>query len=226
MAFPQIRTGGYRYGAEIADVTAHSVTLPSEAEIGDLILVFFAVDSNVTLTIDTGISGANWNTASTRNLSAVTAGVFWKIAQGEGYDYLTINTTSEMASFVSYAIYNHFITTPITISSSATGTSANMNPPSLTPSYGGHDYLWFVFGGMDGIYAAEAAPTDFSGLLVANNASSQGSTCSVAYREYNTSSAYNPDAFTSTAEDWITYTVIVNPASVNGIPIPMFGYIN
>ena len=220
MAFPQIRSDGYRYGAETVNTTAHSISLPiNEIQADDLILVFFAIDSSEGLTIDTIISGINWVTETTYSTTNVTAGIFWKIAEGEGYDYLTINTASEMASFVSYTITGYRESEPITVSTSATGSSTNMDPPSLTPLYGGQDYLWFVFGAMDGFVSASAAPSNFSDLLTANNLEEDGCTCSVANRQYNTTSAYNPGTFTNSTGDWIAFTVIVNPAPPLGIGI-------
>lgn len=225
MAFPQIRADGYRTGAETSNSTSHSVSLPTtELEVDDLILVFFACDGSETLTIDTGISGSNWNIAAGYDSGYHTVGVYWKIAEGEGYDYLTINTTSEMASYISYAIYDYRSGDPLDISTYASGSSTNMNPPALTPSYGSLDYLWIVIGFCDALPYATAAPTDFSDLLYAYGGSLYSTTCSSATREYNTGSSYDPGTFTSSTADWISYTIVINPLPSLGIGINGFAY--
>jgi hypothetical protein len=223
MAFPQI-TYETRYGAEISNNTSHSISLPTDMVEGDLILVLFAVDASETLTINTGISGNNWNVAGSQATTPITAGVFWKIAEGEGYDYLQIDTTSEAASYISYGITGFYVADPIDISSVGTGSSTNMDPPSLTPSYDTRDYLWIVFGAMDGIVYATQAPNDFSDLVVGNNSYEDGCTCSSATREYRYGSAYNPGTFTNNSGDWITYTIIINPTSVVGVEFTNFFY--
>lgn len=225
MAFPQIRSS-IRYGSETSNVTAHSVAMPTDAEEGDLIVVLFAVDASETLSIDTVISGVNWTAEATQATTPITAGVFWKISEGEGSDYLTINTSSEMASYITYGIYDYYEADPITVSSSATGSSTNMDPPSLTPTYPGRDTLWIVFGALDGTVYATAAPTDFTNLIIANGASSDGVTCSSATMEYNTSSSYNPGTFTNSTEDWIAFTISINANPPAGIGISNFAIRN
>lgn len=225
MAFPQIRADGYRYGGENTNVTAHPISLPTtELEVGDLILVLFAVDGSETLVIDTSISGVNWTAEAIQATTSITAGIFWKISEGEGFDYLTINTTSEMASYITYGIYDYYESDPITVSSSATGSSTNMDPPALSPTYSGRDTLWIVFGALDGTAYATSAPTDFTNLIVATGASTDGVTCSSASREYNTSSSYNPGTFTNSTEDWITFTISINANPPTGVGISNFAF--
>lgn len=225
MAYPQVRSD-IRYGAEISNVTSHPISLPTDAEVGDLILVFFGVDANETITIDTVYSGVAWSTEGSLSTSTNSAAIFSKISEGADNDYLQITTGSEMASYVSYAIYDYYSTDPITCSYGASGASTNMNPPSLPVTYSGRDSLWFVFGSMDGLVYATAAPTDFTNLITAAGSSSQGVTCSVAQREYNTTGSYDPGTFTNDTEDWVTFTLIVNGNPPTGIGISTFGYYN
>ena len=215
MAYPTIQSGTAS-GAETSNVTGHPITMPTGVQTGELILVLFAVDGVETAVVNTAASGNNWTRTKTDATSGShTIAVFWKIA--EASNALTVDTTSEMAAFIAYRITGFYTTVPITICTTvATSTTGNMDPPALTPAYGAKDYLWIVFGGADGSPATTAAPGDFSGLINIDGGNGNGATASSAYRQYNTASEYNPGTFTNENDDWLAYTLVVNPTDAGG----------
>lgn len=225
MSFPIIQNA--TAGSNSTNTTDHSIVMPSGIQIGNLIIVFIAVDGNVKLFIDTAISGEDWTEAVETSTANLTIGLYWKIAAGDSTDALQITSDySQMSSYISLTINNYLMGNPIRVSSSASGSSTNMNPPSLAPTYGANDYLWFVFGGIDNDLVATAAPTGFSDLRTSICNSTEGVGCSIASRQYNTGSSYDPPVFTSPNGPWVTCTVLINPLEASGISIPMFAYYN
>jgi len=136
--------------------------------------------------------------------------VIWKIA--EGSDALTITSVNyEESTFISYRISGFHSSNPMTVTN-ATGNSTNWDPPENTGEYGAVNYLWIVFAATDDDVVASVAPADFNNLVTqfADHAIGSAS-CSIADREHNTGGAYNPGTFTSDTEQWVCFTIIVNP---------------
>jgi len=208
--FPQIETGTQK-GSNSDPTYNHSITMPVGAQVGDLILVYFACDGDEVFTINEGVSGLNWTIEDQEIYSTyITGGVIWKIA--EGSDALTLTTGNlEESSFVSYRISGIYASNPITVTV-ATGSSTNFDPPENTGEYGAVNYLWMVFAAADCDVVASVAPADFNNLVTqfADHAIGSAS-CSIADREHNTGGAYNPGTFTSDTEQWVCFTIIVNP---------------
>ena len=114
------------------------------------------------------------------------------------------------------------------ISADATGTNANPDPGSVTPTGGtAKDYLVFALAAAEGEQTTPygTLPTNYSlysggantgtGGAVATNATLTG-----AARELNSGAAIDPGTFTmSAADDWIAWTVIVHPAASQSVSI-------
>ena len=213
--FPQV-LAGTETGSETVNTLSHPITMPTGTQAAELIAVCFATDGVETITINTVASGLNWTIENFASQgSIITGAIVWKIA--EGGDALTLTTGSlEMASFISYRISGFKIADPMTVTNN-NGDGANADPPENTGVDGAVNYLWIAFAGWDASadVVATAAPTDFGNLEVLHAASSNGTGLSTARREYNFGAAYNPGVFTSDAEQWVAFTIIINPIFVS-----------
>jgi hypothetical protein len=195
------------------NTTSHAITLPTGITAGDLLVVVFSVDGNPTVTVDTGASGNNWNKlGQASNSTTVTGAIFWKVA--EGSDALTLTTSaSEQSSHVSLRITGHASGTPIS-GTSANGSSTNSDPPNHTPPNGSNAYLWIATRSGDSTTVATAGPTTpgtFGQLQTIAAAGTNGASTNTA--EYTaTASSVNPGTFTSATEQWVSYTLAIEPA--------------
>ena len=213
--FPQIESGTQT--GQTAQGTSHSITMPTGVQVGELIMVLFAVDGVETISINTGISGDNWTIESQNSANGTfdaSGCVVWKIA--EGSDVLTLTTTIEQGTFISYRITDFKTSDPLTVTNTtALNASNTYDPPSNTGDYGAVNYLWVVFAAVDNVRSevASAAPTDFSDLTTQIGVDVAAASSSAAIREYNIGTAYDPGGFTASAglTDYVTFTIIVNP---------------
>jgi len=203
--FPQILTGttdGY-----VTNVGSVAVTMPTGVAAGDLILVFIGNRYGSVLAVNTGVSGNNWNiehqTVATDN---PTAAIIWKIAEASNALTLTI-TPNGNCNYVAYRISDFNAADPLTVTAGEITVATNFDPPANQGAYGTLKYLW-----MGCAYSANAsatvAPTDFGDLYVNDY---NGDSQSVAWREYEYGSSYDPGAFTSPGGTYIALTCIINP---------------
>lgn len=187
-----------------SNVSSHPISLPSSLVAGDLLLVVFSVDGNPTVSVNTGVSGSNWNKlGQSSNTDKVTGAIFWKIA--EGGDALTLTTSAnEKSSHISYRIRN-----AVSVSGTASnGSSTNSDPPLHTPPDGAWDYLWIATRSGDDVDVATVAPTSFSNLLTIAAGAGDGASTNSAVRTLNATSL-DPGTFTSANEQWVCYTLAV-----------------
>lgn len=207
MAFPVVaaRNSGR---TTATNTTSHAITLPSGISAGDLLVVVFACDGNPTISVDTGVSGSNWNALTQgANGSIVSSNVFWKIA--EGGDALTLTTSaSEQSSHVSLRITGGYSVT----GTSANGSSTNSNPPNHAGHDGTQDYLWIATRAGDSTVLATVAPTNFANLQSLAAAGTGGASVNTAERSIN-SASQDPGTFTSASEQWVSYTLAVSPVN-------------
>lgn len=204
LRFPRVKSTANN--RQSTNVTSHSITLPSDAAVGDLLLVFFACDGNPTIAINTTASGANWTALATNaNSTVVSGGVYWKIAAGS--DALTLNTTaSEMSSHISYRI-----TGANTVSGNSTnGSSTNSDPPDHAPAGGQREILWFTARMGDSTVNASAAPTNYTNKFTMTGSSTNAASTDAAYRYFDAAND-NPGTWTSGNEQWVAFTVAVLP---------------
>lgn len=214
MAFPQV--AGTSVGAtEASNTTTHTITLPTGIVAGNLVVICFSVDAAETpeVTTGTGWTRAAYNAVGT----ASTLAIFWKKFTVDGPETVVITTTTEQSSHVCFRITGFDPIVPIKVSTGAENTNTNADPDALQGDYGARDYLWIAVAGHDSTVVASGAPADFGNLLTQAAASTAGASTSTARREYNTANSYDPGAFTSSAEDWAAYTIIVNPLGCTGI---------
>lgn len=96
MAFPIIHETAT--GRRTTTSTSHSITLPTNIQIGELLFVILAVDPGTTSQVDMNVSsGTNWYKWNWgHDGTALSSTVFWKYATGD--DALTISTDASYTS--------------------------------------------------------------------------------------------------------------------------------
>lgn len=189
--------------------TSHAITLPSGIVAGDLLLVVVGVDGFPTLSVNTGISGANWNELTQdTSLNAVSSQVYWKIA--EGGDALTLTTGStEISAHICYRISG----AQSVSGSVANGSSTDSNPPIHTPPGGPAPYLWIATRAGDNLTQASAPPPLFNGFITETGPSA-GASVATASRGLGFATSLDPGTFTSATEQWVSYTIAVEPVGL------------
>lgn len=186
--------------------TAQSITLPSSSA-GELLLVVFSPQAGQT----TSTSQSGWTKVYT---AAEDPNVdIWAGISGTAQTPLTLNTSGTSAScHITYSISNWSGNVNHIEATKAVAATANMDPPSLTPSHGQYEYLWIVVGssgeGSDAI--PTAAPTNFSNLQTRHTGStlSTHTGMGTAERVFE-ASTYDPGVFTSPAGDYTAVTLAV-----------------
>ena len=95
-----------------------------------------------------------------------------------------------------------------------TGSSANPDPPSHTPSGGSDDYLIIAPEVHTFLATVSAWPSGYDGT--GSQATSAGSACTMGYAHDSiTGTSENPGAYTiSFSNDWVSPTISVAPAAV------------
>ena len=206
----------YGAGGNSTNVTSHSITLPTSITVGKRIVVVFSVDGAPTVSIDTGVSGSNWSIVGQASQSSVVGAIISKIA--EGSDVLTLTTTAgEQATWISMQVDSD----GDIYAASATGNSADSNPPNLDPSVGSKDFLWIATRSGDASpdnLVATAAPLNYGDLQTQQAATTAGASTNTATRAL-TASSEDPGAFTSGSEQWVAWTVAIAPNSATGLSI-------
>lgn len=151
MAAPTVtaRSGG---NSGTVDTTTHTITLPTFS-VGQLLLVIFGCDQDVTTTVS---SGSGWYLLA-RNINNIATGaVYWKIASGTG-DNLTITSESAQQSVHnSYAISGGYYVDAIG------GQNTDASVGAITPVDGLGDYLSIVACVGPGVQSGLGAPTGYS----------------------------------------------------------------
>lgn len=194
-------------GAGGFNVNPLTIPIPS-GTVGELIVVILAHDAKPSSAIDTTYSGTKWK-ASTKqaNGSAMFSQVFWKTAEGGDQLQLTLGF-AEKSSWAIYRItggYNVFY-------SSVTNSTADGDPPLLTPTDGLQDYLWIVARAADASDIVTTAPTGYTNLL-SKSGDTQSASISVARRSASGASE-DPAAFVCpSTEQQVVWTLAVTPVS-------------
>jgi hypothetical protein len=191
------------------NVASHPITLPASIVAGNVLVVSFSVDAAPTITVNTGVSGTNWQKmGQASNGTVVTQAVFWKIA--EGSDALTLTTsTSEESSHICHQVDLQGNTGWEPRGVSANGASTNSNPPNLAFE-SAQDILWIATRGGDAQVVATVAPASFANLQTLAANTSTGASTNTAERSVNASSL-DPGTFTSASEQWVSWTIGIGP---------------
>lgn len=207
MAFPQV--AGTNTSSHGSGVTSHTVSLPASIGAGDLLLIFANFNgSTVAVSVPTGWteiydsqsgSGSAWGWKA------------YRIADGgEGTSVSVTTDVSVTSAHQTFRITGHGGNAPEL--SSAGGTSSNPDPPSLTPSWGSADTLWFAVYSHDSTTSISAYPTNYTN----GNHTATASGVASARRELAATSE-DPGTFTvTTLRDADVITLAVEPAAAGG----------
>jgi hypothetical protein len=193
-----------------------SLSLSSGITAGELLLIFFA---------STLGSAASMNTPSgwtslyhVDNSTSVNGQGFYRVADGSESSPLTISGSNiGIWAAISFRVSGHSAAQSPE-AATTTGVGGPPNAPSLSPTGGAKDYLWFAVGGQaTNTTLSLTAPTNYTGM-VTQGASAASMRTDVAYRQLNASSE-NPGAFGgATTQSWIAATVAVH----SGASVPLF----
>jgi hypothetical protein len=187
------------------NTNTHPITLPSNIEVGELLLVVFSSDGAPLLSVQ---SGTGWSFVGQRsNGTTVTGGIFWKIADGN--DGLTVQTSAvEQSSHMSFRISG--IKNPGNVGgSSSDGSSTNSNPPSHTmPGIDNRGRLWIVTRSGDAQVVATVAPSGYDNLQTQAASGADGASTNTAEKTTTgTTNTESPGTFTSATEQWVCFTI-------------------
>ena len=212
MAFPQV--AAVNGGHQDTDVTNHTVNLPADISSGDLLLVFFACDSfSVPDTITFPEGWTELFQTPYLDEARLTFGAWYRIADGEEGATISVTTSSvEQSAHTSYRITGYSGTPEV--GTHAAGSSTTPDPPSLTPTWGAKDTLWFACEANDDDDHTTAYPTDYTDGRYDMGTTSSGVNVGTARRELNAVSE-DPGTFTIyLAEQWIANTVAIQEEEV------------
>jgi len=220
MTFPVIEST--TTGSASADALSHNVTLPATINSGDLLLILFGADAQPTITWDNTTAGTWTLLASETAQAGRSAVIYYKIANGtEDSAVLSIGlSTSDQAAWIIYRISGVSSGAPIEASTKASGSSTGPDTPSLSPSWGALDTLWFSMLTIANSPTTTTYPTNYTGgTTVSSTAGSDKTTVASAYRQLNASSE-DPGAYLLTAaQGWSGWTVAIKPALIEIISV-------
>ncbi|KKN20429.1 hypothetical protein LCGC14_0935660 [marine sediment metagenome] len=205
-AFPVIE--GSNSSRETGIPTEHTVALPAGIVSGELLLVFFSTASGTSNAV-TWPSGWTEYFEVNQGTNAKLNGAYRQADGTEGASITVTTSLGRRSAHSSYRISGaEDPATQVPESSTATGLSTDGDPPSLTPTGGSKDYLWFAAIGISADDSAMGAPTNYANLL--NQATANPSLGS-ADRSLNAASE-DPGTFTSINASWAVATVAVHPS--------------
>lgn len=125
--------------------TSHVVNMPAGIVAGEMLLWFVAGGAAAPLALPTGWT-ALW--PSHNNGSGSMSAAFYRIATGSESATYTLSTSPTSTRCVSHVFRisgSHASAAPEVAAAPVTGSSTIPNPPSLTPSWGSANTLWFNY---------------------------------------------------------------------------------
>lgn len=219
MAFPAVQTVAESNTTSAG--TSHVVTLPSGITAGDLLVVI----------LDKGSTSATINALAgwTELLDEASAnGLYVAYRQADGSEGASITLTSSASTRSAQIAYRisgaeNPATQAPQVATTATGTSATPDPPSITPTGGAKDYLFIAFAGMAGEEADDdswgnTSPTSYTPspprqISCGVAGTNLGGLILSAERQLNAASD-NPGTFgVDVSAAWRAQTIAVHPSS-------------
>jgi len=224
MAFPVV--SATNTSAVSTAGTTHTVNLPTGIASGDLLIVFFSKKSGSSNTL-TWPSG--WTALTDVNNGTNTGqSTAYRIADGtEGTTISVTSSASVKSAHNSYRITSWHGTTPPEGGAGSTGSSANPDPPSVSPSWGSADNLFLEAASVGSNTSSSAASTNYTNLLTINSTGGSGGSnqMQASARHSLTGSTDDPDnAFTISASSiWASQTIAIRPAGAAFDPSTIMG---
>lgn len=192
--------------------TSHDLTLPPNIASGNLLLLVVCINSAPTVTDPSGF------TSILSRVNTDTFRVYAKIATGSEGGTINLGTgNNQRVVSAAYRITgnrNGVTSSEIEISSAVDATTANPDPPSLTPTWGSAENLWIpIQFSVDGNYTLTGYPSNYTlGQLSPDTvAGSAGCGFSMAGRLL-TATSEDPGQFTTdTSRARSSYTLAIRP---------------
>lgn len=209
-SYPTVADKGTQYNTISTPATTHNIDMPSNINTGDLLLIIASSNDPGTLT---GISG--WTSLLNNDVPNLGAYVAYKKADGTEGANATVSTTNSvnMVARIWRITRWHGTTAPeINYSLENDRNTTNINPPSLTPSWGLANTLWIAEGSWlnNPLNTYPTSYGDNQETAITNG------TFDIAYaaatREYSATSE-NPGAFiiSSSSQAHLELTIAVRP---------------
>jgi hypothetical protein len=219
MAFPAV--AATNTSVHTANVTSHTVNLASGTSPGDILMVAFVVDGNPTVTWPAG-----WNARAAQHNTAVRIEVRTRVADGTEGSTITITTSvAEQSVHRAWRITGcHATTGPEGLT--ATGATANPNPPVLDPAnWATEDTLWFALCAYDnGSRTLTAYPASYTDTLN-DRSTGTGGVGLGSGRRQNAVGSEDPGTFTiSAADEWVAVTIGIRPAAASTVDLTVTLY--
>ena len=208
-------TGTPRAGSPLAtngptsNGTSLTVTLAPH-EIGDLLLVIIATDSDATVTITGWTALSNGTNSTNVRLKAYVRDTV-AASNAETNPTFTISA-AQQGSAIAYSIPGGDPAKAVAATSSA-ATNTAPDPPALTPG-GTADYLYIAYFGADNNSSLTTTgyPTGYSNELSAWNGNTESTLIAAAQKATTASTTDNPSAFAlSGTEQYVVCTLAVWP---------------
>lgn len=185
------------------DETSHPITMPSGITAGDLLIIIFSVDGDPTASIGSG----GWTKLGQEsNSTSTTQAIFYKTAAGG--DTATVSTTSSQES--SHIVYRISGATGVLTGTASNGDGSDTEPPLHDTSVTGN-YLWLATRGGDSTTIADLAPLGFTDMQTQAANTSSGASTTVT-QTVSLSSSLDPLEFDSSSEQWVSYTLAIQPS--------------
>ena len=203
--FPQV--AAVNGGNDAVGDTSHTVNLPAGIIADNLLIVLFVSDGNPTITFPGG-----WTELfQDDNGGAVTFGAWYRIADGGEGGTITVTTSNtQQAAHTSYRITDYQGVPEV--GTSAIGNNNRPDPPSLTPTWGALNTLWFAVVGYDNARVTTVYPVNYiNGRNDISNGGADGAGVGSAERDLNAASE-DPGTFSlNLADQWVTNIIAIQP---------------
>jgi hypothetical protein len=189
-----------------------NVPLPASIVSGNLLLVFITIAKDSGITLNTPSGWGDLFALGTANGNLRIFAGFYRTADGSEGATQTFSLASSDGAWATTSMrISGWQGTP-EAATIATGSSANPDCPSLTPSWGSAKTLWLAVAGNRDDDSYTVSPTNYTNLIQGQATHNQGSTTAVTRRELEATSD-DPSAYTIAAsEPWATTTVAIRPA--------------
>lgn len=206
---PLFRTSANTISAGVNTTT--TINLPSGIEVGDLLLMVLTIDASITTTAILG--GSTWALLGEQTgVGGNTVRVYARIATGSDATSLGSSPTGGDLAVVTARFSGHAITSAssVPITSAATGTSNNPNPPAIDLGSVLNAIYVEMFGADDDDNSASYQSSGYTQIAQAESAQAADSVMSaMAYRAPLGTTRYEDPGTMgmSAAEEWAAFTV-------------------
>ena len=215
MAFPSVVQSKTSLD-ETGDTTFTASNFDSAPTSGNLLLWAVAIDTGG---VTVSVAPSGWTTLlDTDNPGDCSMHIFYKESDGTengGTETYTASAAQESAHIMYEISGAEAVATqaPEVGTASAADGSTTFDPPSLTPTGGSKDYLWFFFVSVDtGDESISAYPSGYGNTGLLNTVANAGG-CGLAYGyRTNAAASENPGTGTISNSDHLSQTVAIHPA--------------